>query len=268
MTRVDLTGVAEPALWTLWNRAMEQRRSDRLVDDPLAVELVARLDYDFPGHFKRPTAYHPIRARVGDELIREYLIRTESPVVGLGEGLDSQLWRVDNGRVRWITVDLPEAVRARKRLLPFHPRASQIAVSVLDHGWMDAVPADSRPFLAAAGLLMYFGEDDVRSLLTRIGERFPGAEIFFDTIPPFVSRRTLKGARITALYTAPPMPWGITVDDLAGFLGSIPNLEPVRVQTYADPFPQRMRLYWLLSHIGPVRRAFAGGLAHVRVGKA
>lgn len=61
------------------------------------------------------------------------------------------------------------------------------------------------------------------------------------------------------------MPWGITVDDLPGFLRSIPNLEPVTVQTYADPFPHRRRLYWLLSRIRSVRRTFAGSLVHARV---
>jgi len=264
---VDLSGVPETALWTVWNRAMDMPRADRLVDDPLAVELVERIDYDFPGHFGRPTAFHPIRARVGDDLIRDYLSRTpEQPVVvGLGEGLDSQLWRVDDNRVRWITVDLPELIRVRQRLLPSHPRAAHVAGSVLEPTWMDAVPAGARPFVTAAGLLMYFTEDDVRALLTRIAERFRGAEIFFDTIPPIASRRTANGMRVTARYTAPRMPWGITVDDLPGFLRSIPNLEPVTVQTYADPFPHRIRLYWLLSFIRPIRRAFAGGLAHARV---
>ena len=264
---VELTGVSETALWTLWNRAMEMRRADRLVDDPMAAELVERLDYDLPGHFGRPSVFHPIRARVGDDLIRAYLSRTpeEPVVVALGEGLDSQLWRVDDDRVRWVSVDLPEAIRARERLLPSHPRASHVTGSVLEPAWLDAVPANARPFITAAGLLMYFTERDVRALLTRIGERLPGAEIFFDAIPPFASRRTANGMKVTPRYTAPPMPWGITVDDLPGFLRSIPNLEPVTVQTYADPFPHRIRLYWLLSKIRSVRRTLAGSLVHARV---
>ncbi len=264
---VDLSGVPETALWTLWNRAMEMRRADRLVDDPMAVELVERIRYDFRGHFGKPSVFHPIRARVGDDLIRRYLARTagQPVVVALGEGLDSQLWRVDDGRVRWISVDLPEMIQVRQRLLPPHPRASHAAVSVLDPAWMDAVPRGARPFIIAAGLLMYFTEDDVRALLARVAERFGGAEIFFDTITPLFSRRAANGMKVTPRYTAPPMPWGITVDDLPGFLRSIPNLEPVLVQTYAEPFPHRTRLYWLLSYIRPVRKAFAGALAHACV---
>ena len=113
---------------------------------------------------------------------------------------------------------------------------------------MKAVPANARPFITAAGLLMYFTESSVRSLLTRIGERFRGAEIFFDAIPP-------------PLPGAPSSP----SNDLPGFLRSIPHFEPVTVQTYADSFPNRIRFYWLLLKIPPVRRTFAGSLVHARV---
>jgi O-methyltransferase involved in polyketide biosynthesis len=37
--------------------------------------------------------------------------------VALGEGLETQFWRVDNGRCRWLTVDVPEARQVRERLL-------------------------------------------------------------------------------------------------------------------------------------------------------
>jgi O-methyltransferase involved in polyketide biosynthesis len=41
----QLTGVSETALWTLWNRGSEALRPDRTVDDPLAGELLERIDY-------------------------------------------------------------------------------------------------------------------------------------------------------------------------------------------------------------------------------
>ena len=47
----DLDGVPETALWTLWFRA-EAARGDRgLLDDPMAVEAVDRLDYPFAERF-------------------------------------------------------------------------------------------------------------------------------------------------------------------------------------------------------------------------
>ena len=255
-------------LWPLWNRAAETRRPDRLIDDPMAAELVERIDYDFAGHFGKPTVFHAIRARFSDDLIRAWLARTtqdEPVVVALGEGLDTRLWRIGEERLRWVSVDLPGSIRARRDLLPPHPRATLVECSALDPAWMDTLPPGARPFVTASGLLMYFEEDAVRRLLAEIARRFERAEIFFDAIPPFVSKRARKGLKVTRLYTAPPLPWGISVVALAPFVRSIPGLAPVSIQTYAEPFPERMRLYGVFSRVGPVRRFFAPSLAHVRV---
>lgn len=265
---VDLSGVPETMLWTLWNRACEMRRADRLIEDPMAADLAACIDYDFAGHFGKPSVFHPVRARYSDDLIRAYLesVTEDAVVIALGEGLETQLWRVDDGRVRWVSVDLTEAMDVRRQLLPAHPRATLIAASALDPSWMDAVPKKAPPFITAAGLLMYFQEAEVAAWLCRIAEAFPGAEIFFDAIPPGFSRRTLRGLKVTRRYTAPPMPWGISIDDLPAFIRRVPGLRVVSVQSYADPFPQRTRLYHALSRIPPLRRRFAGSLVHVRCG--
>ncbi|WP_420347656.1 class I SAM-dependent methyltransferase [Pelagibius sp.] len=265
---VDLSGVPETMLWTLWNRACEMRRADRLIEDPMAADLVARIDYDFAGRFGRPSVFHPVRSRYSDDLVRAYLKSvTEDPVVvALGEGLETQLWRVDDGRVRWVSVDLPEAMAVRRQLLPEHPRGALLESSALDPSWMDAVPRKAPPFITAAGLLMYFEEAEVAALLRRIAEAFPAAQIFFDAIPPVFSRKTLRGLKVTRRYTAPPMPWGISIDDLPAFIRRIPGLEVLSVQSYADPFPQRTRLYRTLSRIPALRRRFAASLVHLRCG--
>jgi O-methyltransferase involved in polyketide biosynthesis len=201
----------------------------------------------------------------GHDLLASYVSRCNNPVVvALGEGLETQLWRIGDSRLRWFSVDVAEAIEVRRRLLPSHPQATSIACSALDWSWMDAVPEGAPPFVSAAGLLMYVAEADVRELLGRIAARFPGAEIFFDTITPHVSRRTQRGMKVTKACTAPLMPWGITLDDVTAFLDGIPRLEAISVRSYADPFPSRTRLYKALSSIGPLRRLLAGGLIHVR----
>ena len=50
----------------------------------------------------------------------------------------------------------------------------------------------------------------VRGLFQDLAERFPGAWFMFDTIPRWLSRKTLAGGwKKTAQYTTPKMPWGI-----------------------------------------------------------
>ena len=63
-------------------------------------------------------------------------------VVGLGEGLETQFSRVDNGRVRWLSVDVEEAIEIRKQFLPDTDRHRNLACSALDFRWMDEVEGD------------------------------------------------------------------------------------------------------------------------------
>jgi O-methyltransferase involved in polyketide biosynthesis len=263
---LNLTGVPETMLWPLWNRANEAKRKDRLIDDPLAIALVSKVDYDFRGHFGSPSVLHPIRARVCDDLIRGYLSRSASPtVIALGEGLETQFWRIGPGAGRWYSVDVAPAIEARGRLLPQPSEITPIARSALDYGWMDEIEAAAPPFISAAGLLMYFKQAEVVSLLQEIARRFEGAEIFFDTIPVSFSRKTIRGLKITKRYTAPPMPWGVNWSKLPAFVREIGDWEARKVQLYVDPFPNRMPLGSLLSKLLPgLRDVFGAALVHLQ----
>ncbi len=154
---VKLQGVPETLLWPLWSRASEQKRSDRLIDDLLSADMVDRIDYDFEGSFGKPNAGHAIRARVIDDAINSWLVANpEGTVISLGEGLDTQFWRVDNGSLRWISVDLPESIEIRRRFLPAEERMEVIACSALDDLWIERAPSGTNVFIVMAGLLMYF----------------------------------------------------------------------------------------------------------------
>lgn len=256
--RVDLAGVPETMLWPLWNRAAEHGRADRLIDDPMAADLAARIDYDFAAMFGRPSVFHAIRARYCDDLIRRHLARhPQAAVVSLGEGLETQYWRVGYRGPAWVTVDVPKAIAVREQLLPPAPHAIPVARSALDPAWMDAVPETTAPpFVTAAGLLMYFQEAEVRDLLRRVAVRFPGATVFFDTVPPYFSRRTLKGFKVTPRYQAPPMPWGISFAAIPAFAVDC-GLRLDSVRTFAEPFSSRTPVLQLASKLPFVRDAFA-----------
>jgi hypothetical protein len=67
---------------------------------------------------------------------------------------------------------------------------------------------------------MYLDPPNVRRLLGGIAERFPGAEMVFDMVPPWFSRLTVMGLQKTPHYRLPPMPWGIGRDSVAPTLRS------------------------------------------------
>lgn len=76
------------------------------------------IDYDFARHFGNPVGSLAICAAEIDRALRRWFERNpDGCVVSLGEGLGTQVRRVDNGHVRWLSVDLPDAIRLRERFL-------------------------------------------------------------------------------------------------------------------------------------------------------
>jgi O-methyltransferase involved in polyketide biosynthesis len=104
-------------------------------------------------------------------------------VVALGEGLETQFWRVDNGRVRWLTVDVSETMDLRHRVLPNGPRQSSHRGSALDLDWVDRLDPTDPILVTAQGLLPYFPRDQVHYLIAGIAERLPGSLLVFDAVP-------------------------------------------------------------------------------------
>jgi O-methyltransferase involved in polyketide biosynthesis len=208
---VELSGVPETLLWTLYHRAEEARRPDAVLEDPLAVSVVDRIDYPFSRFGATPwrARWQALRALRFDMEVRRFMeARPGCTVVALGEGLETQFWRVDDGRVRWVTVELPEVVSAVGGLLPSSDRRRVVSGSALESGWLDSV-AGSDVMVTAQGLLMYFAREDADALIARVAGALPGGAMVFDTVPFWASKATTSGKMKTADgYQPPPMPWG------------------------------------------------------------
>jgi hypothetical protein len=259
-------GVSETMLWALHNRATEARRPDGILIDPDSVRIHASIDYDFARNFGEPAGTLAARAVAIDSVLKRWIVRhPDGLVVSLGEGLETQVRRVDNGRVRWLSVDLPAAMRLREEFLPPTGRCRHLAVSALDLRWMDAVDPAGGVFIVAQGLLMYLQPAEVRRLLTAIAGRFPGANLVFDAVPRWFSRLTLLGLRQTPHYRLPPMPWGVNRDELGAVLQRWhPRLAGLTFLGYGPPRGLPHLLQGVVRHV-PVARHAVPGLAHVTI---
>lgn len=233
-TTVQLSGIPETMLWTLHNRASEAKRPDTFLRDPDAVRIYDSIDYDYAKSFGRPDGSHPMRSKIFDDAVRPWMMTHRGgTVVELACGLETQFQRCDDGQVRWLCVDVPEAIELRERFLPAHERCRYVKKSALDLTWLDEVDPTHGVFVTAQGLLMYFDEADVRRLLTKIVDRFDGVELMFDTIPRWFSKKTLKGFGKTKHYIAPPMPWGVNRNEIEPLLRSwIPRISSVSIVPY------------------------------------
>ena len=243
---VKLTGVPETLLWPLYGRASEANRSDGLLRDSGALRLMESIDYPFVERFGRPSQVFALRARCFDKVVEEFLARyPDALVVSLGEGLETQFWRVDNGTVHWLTVDLPETLEIRHTLLPDGPRRQSLASSAFAPAWMEHVERllaeqSRRVCIVAQGLLMYFDRDEVDGLIKECASRFPGGTMVFDTIPSWLAKGAPGGTwlslslmrgrddRPDKRYRLPPMRWGTSLGEAQRLKGLHPGIESVR----------------------------------------
>ncbi|WP_441957785.1 class I SAM-dependent methyltransferase [Mycolicibacterium houstonense] len=259
-----LDGVSATSLWTLSYRGSEAKRSDGVIRDPRAVTLLDAIDYDY-GKFGKPNQSHALRARAFDIETRDYLsTHPKGAVVALAEGLQTSFWRLDQagvaGELTWYSVDLPPVMAIRERLLPSDDRIVPLAQSALDRSWMDRVDATDGVLITAEGLLMYLEPDDVRGLIADCAARFPGGRMMFDSIPPWVSRRTIKGWQLSDRYIAPPMPFAMTADDGLAMAGNGPGAIPGVRSARDVPLPPGRGLFKLatqpwVDRIGPFHRS-------------
>ncbi|TGA96253.1 class I SAM-dependent methyltransferase [Streptomyces sp. MZ04] len=246
----ELDGVAETTLWTLHHRALAARNPGSALTDPKAIEVIDAVDYPFERRFGTGgwglAQGMAVRARCYDRVVRRFLDdHPDGTVVSLGEGLETQFWRVDNGRVRWLGVDLPEVAELRQRLLPDAPRHRTLSCSATDAGWMDEVDASRGVLIIAQGMLMYLPLDVVHRLIEACAVRFPGAELVFDTPPAWMAARTARGRwTYPAGYRPPPMLWGMTPAHRRKLRGVHPNITAVRA--VREPRGRGLLCGWLL----------------------
>jgi methyltransferase (TIGR00027 family) len=181
--------VSETLLIPLYYRALESRRENPMVRDPLADTMVSRIDYDF-SRFGPPALTSTatlMRIREFDRLTAAFLENhPRSCVVNIGCGLDTRFFRMDNGSVLWFDLDFPDVIAFRRRFLKETARCRFIANSVLDPAWCDALPVDcaNNLLLLAEGVMPYLPETGVRQLVATLTARFPGARLVFDVVSP------------------------------------------------------------------------------------
>ncbi len=206
--KLTLTPEQETLLITLYAKAQP---GNPLFFDPMAQEILNRVDYDFARlHVPYKTVVLVCqRAKKLDAVTRDFL--TEHPggvVLQLGCGLDNRFWRVDDGRVTWYDLDMPPVVELRQQLFTGSERYHLIGASVTDPEWLDTVTSGGQPVLVVAeGLLMYLGEADVRRLVLRLHESFPGCRLIADVFSRLTARSATKHPSLK--YTGATIGWGM-----------------------------------------------------------
>ncbi len=188
--KVNVTGVPETMIQTLYARAKESGKKNPKIRDEMAVEIMSRLDYDFSNADKDKAMSYGVVARtiVLDEMIEKYLSRhPKSVVVNIASGMDTRCYRMQGKYLRWYNVDLPETMEIRAKFLDEKDPVYQIAASAMDESYTDDIICEGEDILVVIeGLSMYLKEEDILDIFSIIEKRFSKAVVMIETMSPFV----------------------------------------------------------------------------------
>lgn len=269
-TKVDVGGVSETFLLTVYLRAKESARGDGIITDRLAEKWVGQMEYNF-GKFDKDRLSGvgvSIRTEVLDEIVSRFL--NEKPdgiIVNIGAGLCTRFQRIDNGSTTWFELDVPQAFELRKKFVSHSPpRYRYIEKSAFDYTWIDDVAKvagnnTDNVLIVAEGVLMYFEESDVKALFGQIRDHFPDAEVVTDTMPKCSTKVSIKHHKSVS-QTDARFKWGLgkTSELFSWGLG----IDIIKEYSLFDRYARRWGVISLLRFIPWGRRLTR--LLHFRFG--
>jgi O-methyltransferase involved in polyketide biosynthesis len=194
---IPFENVSLTMLLMLYGRVMESRSSDPIIIDPRGEEIVEKINDQLIssscktlqnlGRFKlgkRLAVHAAIRARQYDLYTIEFM--KENPdctVINLGCGMDTRFFRIDNGRIIFYDLDLPEVISFKRNLLDETERYKMLGCSVFDYSWFDIALERQKPIiLLAEGLFMYLPSKEVKELLVYLADRIKYGQLVAEVV--------------------------------------------------------------------------------------
>lgn len=254
----NLEGITETLLIPLWARAKETGLEKPIIRDERAVEMMEQIDYNFGKfeHERMPQVSIAIRTELLDKATQDFISRhTDGTIVNLGCGLDTRYSRLDNHKIYWYDLDLPEPIRIRKKFFEETEHYKMIDSSVFDYTWIDEVKKDKPILIIVEGLLIYFQEDEVKGLLDKLVDVLPGAEMLCEVTTPLLVERhkKLQHKRVV------PFLWGVRSGKEIEQLNS--KIEFITEWNYFDYHKNRRKK----ANIR-LTREFSGRIVHLKFG--
>lgn len=212
-----LNGSAETMLQSFYARAMYSKNPKHKFHDKKAEEIVELLEYDFGEAENDKAMSNGVIARtvVFDEIVSDFISKNpDCTVVNIACGLDTRFYRMDNGRLTWYNVDLPETIEVRDSVYNETGRVSTIGCSAFDPAWVNKVTKRDKMLFIIEGLTMYLTKEQVRIMLGIIRDNFDNAYVCMECIcPKFVNKEKIeKSIQATgAVFT-----WGANSFDELG----------------------------------------------------
>ncbi len=190
--KIQLTEIQKTLLVTLNAKALDSHSKNSILHDNKADEIVKMIDYDFK-EFKSFGTENllVIRAKQYDEWIKDFIKANHNALIlNLGCGLDTRFTRINpDEKINWFDIDFPDVVKLRKNFYSDTNNYRMIGSTLTDPDWILNIPEDRPAMIIAEGVFEYLTEVEVKTLLSRITDRFRNSQIAFDVVSPYAIKK-------------------------------------------------------------------------------
>jgi hypothetical protein len=106
----------------------------------------------------------------------------------------------DNGSCKIYNLDFPDVIALRNELLPAGKREESISCDLNNTEWFKEIDASGGALFFASGVFYYFLTEQVKALVQKMADAFPGGVLVFDaanrTAVKMIAKTWLKSAKI------------------------------------------------------------------------
>ncbi|RPI43087.1 MAG: class I SAM-dependent methyltransferase, partial [Bacteroidetes bacterium] len=204
-SKINWKHVSDTLLIPLYCRARETKADEPIIRDTKAVEIFEDIKTSIAGSEKpihRKIVFDQynhmlvvslaLRTRRFDRYVADFIKEfPEATIINLGCGLDSRFERLDNGRLTWYDLDLPEVIGIKKHYFSETDRYHFLPASATDLEWICRLkkPENDHVMILAEGLFMYLEEQQTKKLILALRDQFPGGELVFEITAKFWVKR-------------------------------------------------------------------------------
>jgi len=207
--KIEKNTVQETLIVPLYSRKLCSELYPNIYRDETAAQLIDQIDYDFSEAKKNSRSLMQrfgsleVAMRQNDlafEVLDYLKGHPNAAVVNLGCGLDSTGRACDNGSCKIYNLDFPDVITVRNELLPVGEREENISCDLNNTEWFRKIDASNGAVFFASGVFYYFLTEQVKALVQRMADAFPGGVLVFDaanrTAVKMIAKTWLKSAKI------------------------------------------------------------------------
>ena len=120
-----------------------------------------------------------------------------------------------------------------------------------DFSWVDDIARNRKVLFVAEGLLNYFSEEEVRSIISAIKDNFPNSELVFEVHSLLITTGWHRNPHIRKAYSL--IKWGINSGKSLERWGD--GIKFLEEWHYVDRHPKRWRWMRFFRYVRSLRRA-------------